>query len=64
MSVEYSEDERWLVVTRGSLRIAVNFSEDPAELPVESSEQLFTSDASITPGRVLTLPGHSVAVVR
>ncbi|MGA1812031.1 malto-oligosyltrehalose trehalohydrolase [Frondihabitans sp. 4ASC-45] len=64
VAVDYSEDERWLVLKRGSLRIAVNFGEDPRELPVESSAVLFASDPSIVSGRALRLPGHSVAVVR
>ncbi|GAB2968366.1 hypothetical protein GCM10027282_01980 [Frigoribacterium salinisoli] len=42
----------------------MNFAEQPATLEVAADEVLFTSDASVTAGSSLTLPAHSVAVVR
>lgn len=65
VSVETSEgDVRWLVITRGSLRIAVNFGDEKVSLDVASHEVLFASDASIAAGSTLALPGASVAIVR
>ncbi len=64
VSVDWSENDRWLVMTRGSIRVAVNFAEAEATLDVPSTRVLFASDESITAGGRLTLPGHSVAIVR
>ncbi|GAB2968396.1 malto-oligosyltrehalose trehalohydrolase [Frigoribacterium salinisoli] len=63
-SVEHDAEARWLVLHRGDLRVVVNFAEQPATLEVAADEVLFTSDASVTAGSSLTLPAHSVAVVR
>jgi len=63
-SVEHDAEARWLVLRRGDLRVVVNFAEQPATLEVAAGEVLFTSDASVTAGSSLTLPAHSVAVVR
>jgi maltooligosyltrehalose trehalohydrolase len=70
--VEYSEEEQWLVVSRGSLRIAANLAGIAAEIPVDGSGAsadsggariLLTSDpgASLKPG-MLALPPASFAV--
>jgi len=63
-SVEHDADARWLVLTRGELRVAVNFAEQPVTLDVAADEVLFASDVSVTAGGTLILPAHSVAVVR
>jgi maltooligosyltrehalose trehalohydrolase len=70
--VEYSEDDRWLVVHRGTLRIAANLADIPVEIPVEApvdagpaglASILLASDPDISliSGR-LTLPPASFAV--
>ncbi|MCU1526713.1 MAG: malto-oligosyltrehalose trehalohydrolase, partial [Frondihabitans sp.] len=64
VSVDYAEDERWLVLTRGTLTIVVNFAAAPTTLDVAATEVLFASDASIVASERLSLPPHSVAVVR
>jgi maltooligosyltrehalose trehalohydrolase len=64
VSVDLSEDDRWLVLSRGAVRIAVNFADAPASLDVASTDVLFASDTSIASGATLSLPPHSVAVVR
>ncbi|GAA4266883.1 malto-oligosyltrehalose trehalohydrolase [Frondihabitans peucedani] len=65
VSVEHSEEDRWLVLTRGTIRVAVNFAAEEQTLDVASREVLFASDdAVVAGGASLTLPGHSVAVVR
>jgi maltooligosyltrehalose trehalohydrolase len=68
--VEFDEDARWLVLHRGSLRIAVNFSDAAVPLPVASSEAgpvtlLLGSDpgVAVESGAVL-LPPASLAVVQ
>ncbi|BDZ49934.1 malto-oligosyltrehalose trehalohydrolase [Frondihabitans sucicola] len=64
VTVSHSEEERWLVLTRGTLRVAVNFADAARSLDVSSAEVLFASDPSVTAGASLELPPHSVAVVR
>jgi maltooligosyltrehalose trehalohydrolase len=64
VSVDLSEEERWLVLSRGAVRIAVNFADAPASLDIVAAEVLFASDTSIEAGSSLSLPPHSVAVVR
>ncbi|AMM20367.1 malto-oligosyltrehalose trehalohydrolase [Frondihabitans sp. PAMC 28766] len=64
VSVDLSEEERWLVLTRGALRVAVNFADAPATLDLPSTSVLFASDASIAAGPQLALPPHSVAILR
>ncbi|MBD8703144.1 malto-oligosyltrehalose trehalohydrolase [Frigoribacterium sp. CFBP 13712] len=64
VSVDYDADARWLVLTRGELRIAINFAAEEARVAVPSSTVLFASDASIEPGSSLLLPARSVAIVR
>jgi maltooligosyltrehalose trehalohydrolase len=64
VSVEHDADARWLVLTRGSLRVAVNFAEQEARVAVPCTEVLFTTDDAVTAGESLLLPPHSVAIVR
>lgn len=62
--VEHDADARWLVLHRGALRVVVNFADEEVALDGPATEVLFTSDDTVVPGERLTLPGHSVAVVR
>jgi len=66
VAVTYSEDDQWLAVSRGTLRVAVNLSPDRQAVPLDGSPRgvLLTS----TPGFVyrdgaIELDGESVAVV-
>jgi maltooligosyltrehalose trehalohydrolase len=61
---EFDEDARWLLVSRGSLRIAANLGDAPASVPLAGRHGLvITSDPgiSVTPESVL-LPPASLAV--
>jgi maltooligosyltrehalose trehalohydrolase len=67
--VEYSEDDRWIVVHRGALRVAASLAGIPVEIPVAPDHAgpasvLLASDPgiSLTAG-TLTLPAASFAVV-
>ncbi|RCG30928.1 malto-oligosyltrehalose trehalohydrolase [Sphaerisporangium album] len=65
VSAEYSEDDRWIVVTRGSLRVAANLGGAPVTLPIAVAEVLLASDEKVTVHDAsLTLPPRSLAVVR
>ncbi|MFP5334804.1 MAG: malto-oligosyltrehalose trehalohydrolase [Actinomycetes bacterium] len=67
LSVEHSEEERWVVVSRGDLRVALNLGAQPRALPLDvpAGELLaaWDRDVAIRDGCVL-LPGESVAVLR
>lgn len=61
--VDVDEDRRVLVVERGSLRVAANFSERPVPVRLAASRVLLASDASARlTDHVLELPGRSLAV--
>ncbi len=66
--VDYDEDARWLVVTRGSLRIAASLGESPAVVPLAPAGRaavlLAASDPGIRAGPGgISLPPASFAVV-
>ncbi|MDV7244141.1 MULTISPECIES: malto-oligosyltrehalose trehalohydrolase [Rhodococcus] len=58
LTVDYDEDERWVVVHRGALRLACNLGADPVTVPVGGSPVLWweppkqdeTASATIVPG--------------
>ncbi len=62
--VAFDEDARWLLVDRGTLRVAVNFAPQPRTLPVSGATVLAAS-AELPPGKgPLVLPGGAAAVLR
>jgi maltooligosyltrehalose trehalohydrolase len=64
VSVDYSEDDRWVVVTRGSLRIVANLAAKPQPVPVTaSSVVLATGDAELGDD-VVRLGPETAAVLR
>jgi malto-oligosyltrehalose trehalohydrolase len=66
MHADYSERERWLVVTRGRLRIAVNLGDEPAALPLGApgAEVLAASRSGVTlDGPEAVLPPVCFAVI-
>ncbi|MCQ4043207.1 malto-oligosyltrehalose trehalohydrolase [Streptantibioticus rubrisoli] len=62
--VEFDEDARWILVHRGTLRTAVNFADQPRELPLSGCQVLAASSEFPDTDRRLILPGWSAAVVR
>jgi maltooligosyltrehalose trehalohydrolase len=63
--VEFDEDARWLVVTRGELRVAANLAAESQDVPVAAAEVLLAWDpktAALANG-ALHLPARSLAVV-
>lgn len=67
VAVTYDADARWVVVTRGDLRVACNLSSVAQEVPVdvEPSEVLLASEASVKVApKAVAMPAESVAVVR
>jgi maltooligosyltrehalose trehalohydrolase len=70
--VEYSENERWLVLHRGPLRVAANLGEASARLPLGPVEQvapgqpevLLASDKDVSLDQgAIAMPPVSLAVV-
>ncbi|MGW0520699.1 malto-oligosyltrehalose trehalohydrolase [Crossiella sp. NPDC003009] len=63
LQIDYDEQQRWLVMHRGDLRVAVNLAATPTELPYPSTTVLLSS-APVEPGETLLLPPESFAVIR
>jgi maltooligosyltrehalose trehalohydrolase len=64
--VRFDEDERWMVIERGSLQIAVNLAEVSRDFDVpEGTAVLLASESdAVLDGVELHLPGDSVAVLQ
>ena len=66
VEVGWDDAERWLVVHRGSLRVAVNLADRPREVHLDRSvtEVLFsTGELPELDGTTVTLPAESAAVL-
>lgn len=63
LAVDYDEDQRWLVMRRGSLHIACNIGAEPVTVPVGGEVVLAWGEPSVDGSRT-TLPGHSFAILR
>lgn len=63
-SVEYDDEEHWLEMTRGDLRVVCNFGSETLDTPVEGAVLLATDAQAALDNGTLTLPGASAAVVR
>jgi maltooligosyltrehalose trehalohydrolase len=62
--VDIDEDERWLVVHRGGLRVIANLSAQPRTVPVDAYDLvLATGELDVDRGQV-TIGPESAAVVR
>ena len=64
--VDYDEDQRWLVVRRGRLRIAANLGRDAQRLPLSAAgvQILAASSAGVLiEGDSATVPASAIAIV-
>ena len=64
--VEFDDDERWLLIDRSGLRIAVNMSDDTRSIPLGSpagSLLLATQGGAGLDGDTLSLPAHTAVVI-
>ncbi|MCG5215970.1 malto-oligosyltrehalose trehalohydrolase [Streptosporangium sp. KLBMP 9127] len=64
IKVDYDEDDRWLVMHRGSLRVAANLGPAVVRLQLPRARILLASDEDIVLDEDLVLPGHSLAILR
>ncbi|WP_423182018.1 malto-oligosyltrehalose trehalohydrolase [Arthrobacter sp. NyZ413] len=62
--VAFSEEDKWLVLTRGDVKVAYNFGTAPLERAMSAELLLATDPAAAVVNATLTLPGESAAVVR
>ena len=63
MTVDYDEDQRWLVMHRGSLAIVCNLNADEVTVPVTGERVLAWGEPTV--GNDATgLDGHSFAILR
>ncbi|WP_026539847.1 malto-oligosyltrehalose trehalohydrolase [Paenarthrobacter nicotinovorans] len=63
-SVEFDDDEHWLQMSRGTVRVICNFGDDALGTPLSGSILLATDGEAVLDEGTLTLPGGSAAVVR
>jgi len=62
--VDFSEEERWLLLRRGRTGVALNFSAEPRHVAVRGASLLLASEDSVRlDSGGLKLPGHSAAIV-
>ena len=62
MSVDYDEEQRWIVLRRGAFTIACNLGDETVTVPVAGDVVLASADPTV--GDETELPGQSFAVVR
>ncbi|WP_369746677.1 malto-oligosyltrehalose trehalohydrolase [Paenarthrobacter sp. AMU7] len=62
--VEYDDDEHWLQISRGTVRVVCNFGDEALGTPLSGSILLATDHEAVLDEGTLTLPGGSAAVVR
>lgn len=63
LTVDYDEDQGWIVVARGRLRIACNLGTEQVRVPVSGEVVLAWGEPAVHPDRT-ELPGHSFAILR
>jgi maltooligosyltrehalose trehalohydrolase len=64
VAVDFDEAARWLVVTRGALRIAANLGTEPVRLPALTGRLLLGSEQAIRLDEAgLALPGAALAIL-
>lgn len=63
MPIDFDEDQRWIILHRGSLSIACNLGTGTVSLPVAGEVVTAWGDPDVGPDAT-TLPGHSFAILR
>ena len=67
VEVNYDEDAKWLVMTRGAITLSCNFAAQRRSVPVRSSAQrmlLVSGDSIRLHSGAMELPAHSAAILR
>ncbi|MBV8818777.1 MAG: malto-oligosyltrehalose trehalohydrolase [Acidobacteriaceae bacterium] len=64
VDITFSEDESWLLMSRGEITVACNFSGEPRLVPATRGEVILASSSSLKPDlEGLLLPPESVAIL-
>jgi maltooligosyltrehalose trehalohydrolase len=63
LKIDYEEDERWIVMHRGSLAIACNLGADAVDVPVTGDVVLAWGEPKAN-AKTARLEGHSFAILR
>jgi maltooligosyltrehalose trehalohydrolase len=64
VKVDFDDDTRWLVVHRGSFRVAANLADGEQRLPVQGGEVVLATGTATPAGDGLTLGRQTAAIVR
>jgi maltooligosyltrehalose trehalohydrolase len=63
--VDYDEDERWVVVHRGALRVAANLADAEQDVSVPGAAEVVFATSAVSVGAAqVRLPAQSAAVLR
>jgi maltooligosyltrehalose trehalohydrolase len=62
LTVDYDEDERWITLRRGGLRIACNLGPEPVTVPVAGEVVLAWGEPKVDTDSTV-LEGHSFAIL-
>jgi maltooligosyltrehalose trehalohydrolase len=62
VQTEFSQESRWLVLTRGTLTIACNFAEHANAIPIDVDAEVLLSSPAPPDGG--SLPAHGVAILK
>ncbi|ETZ98050.1 hypothetical protein I547_6568 [Mycobacterium kansasii 824] len=63
LTVDYDEDQRWIIVCRNRLRIACNLGAESVQVPVTGEVVLAWGEPAVDADHT-ALEGHSVAILR
>ena len=63
LAVDYDEEQSWIILCRGRLRIACNLGAEPVTVPIAADVVLAWGEPTVNAGSTV-LPGHSFAVLR
>jgi maltooligosyltrehalose trehalohydrolase len=63
LTVDYDEDQRWVAMSRGRLRIVCNLGAGPVTVPMAGEVVLAWGDPTVDSASTV-LEGHSFAVLR
>ena len=64
MQVDIDEDEQWLVMHRGGLRVIANFAQVARTVPVDAFDLVLATGTLDVAHGALTLGAESAAIVR
>lgn len=63
LAIDYDEDDRWIVIHRGQLRLSCNLGPDPVTIPAGGIPLLWWDEAAPDEtGSAIVVPGHSFVV--